>query len=572
MVRWRVLPQPTAESVAELAESLSLPKPLAALLIQRDLRDVDSVRAFLRPSLSSLSNPYLLADMPEAVARISKAVKEGENILIYGDYDVDGQCATALLVRALRQAGGKVHFAVPDRLIEGYGFQRPAISLAEELGVTLVITCDCGVTSVAEVAEASARGISTVITDHHQPGPELPPAVAVVNPNRKDDTSGLGDLCGAGVAFKLVQALVGPLGLPENYPMHLLDYVAVATIADVVALRGENRILVRHGLKLLEQTSWPGLKALLEGVGVGKMGITAGDVGYGVAPRLNAAGRVAHARLGIDLLLSDVPVEGAVLARRLEEYNKERRQLDQAIRDQAMTEIAAQQADPGEFPAIVLSGSDWHPGVIGIVASRVVERYGRPTFMIAIDEDGIGKGSGRSVAGFDLHAALTECADLLERYGGHAMAAGVTLRADRIDAFRARLCTIVTRELKPEQLGPTQLVDLELHLSAATHELERYGRYLEPCGSANRTPVFGVREVLLEKIRMLGNSHLKLTLTQGGSRLDGIAFGWADRAPWLTDTTGAVLADVAFVLEENVWNGRSALQARIVALAPAGQA
>jgi single-stranded-DNA-specific exonuclease len=355
---------------------------------------------------------------------------------------------------------------------------------------------------------------------------------------------------------------VPALGLPPNLPYHLLDLVALATVADVVPLTGENRILVRHGLRLLVESRWPGLRALIEAAGLAGRELRAGHLGYVLGPRLNAVGRIGDAADGLRLLLSDEPEEAIELARRLEGLNVERQSLDHRMLDEAVA-LVEQCCDPERDAGFVLTGEGWHPGVVGIVASRLVERYGRPTFLIAFDGD-IGKGSGRSISRFDLHAALLACGDLLERYGGHQMAAGLTIRRDRLEEFRERFAGIARDTLGPDDLGPEQRVDLELGLHEANRELERMCRHLEPCGSGNASPVFGVRGVRFVGRSRVGNGHLKGTLDDGATRLGAIGFQWADRVPWLGDG----LVDVAFRLESNEWNGYSTLQARLCALAP----
>ncbi|MDX2261945.1 MAG: single-stranded-DNA-specific exonuclease RecJ [Gemmatimonadales bacterium] len=543
-----------------------MPLPLAALLVQRGFTEAAHARAFLRPALDQLADPHALAGMAEAVSLITAAVQARTPILVHGDYDVDGQCATAVLTRALRVAGAVVHPFVPHRTKDGYDFGAAGVAEAARVGAGLILTCDCGTNAVAAVADAKALGCHVIITDHHLPGPVLPAADAIVNPQRADDRSGLGALCGTGIAFKLVQALVEPLGLPAGLPLHLLDYVALATVADVVPLVGENRILVKHGLKLLQETRWPGLRALLTTSELAGKSLRAGQVGFILAPRLNAVGRIADAKDGVALLLSDDDRHATLLAAQLERLNRERQALDQRIQETAFAMVERDFADPVEHPAIVLAGDGWHPGVIGIVASRVVERYGRPTFLIGLDGE-VGKGSGRSIDGFDLHAALTACGDLLERYGGHRMAAGLTVSRRQVDAFRERFTAHARSQLSPDDLGPTQRVDLELPLGEVTDELERWGRHLEPCGMGNAAPVLGTRRIRLEGMRTVGEKHLKATLSAGGRSVEAIAFGWADRAAGLR---GEV--DVAFRLERNEFRGVSSLQARVLALAPTSSA
>jgi single-stranded-DNA-specific exonuclease len=401
-----------------------------------------------------------------------------------------------------------------------------------------------------------------VVTDHHLPGEQLPPALAVIDPQRADDTSGANQLCGTGIAFKLVQALVPALGLPANLPFHLLDLVALATVADVVPLQGENRILVKHGLKVLHESRWPGLRALLDATGLSGKQVKAHHLGFILGPRLNAAGRVGDATDGLKLLLSDDPEEAAALAQKLEALNTERQALDQRILDEALEQVE-RTAHPERDAGFVLSAEGWHPGVVGIVASRVVERYGRPTFLIAFDGD-IGKGSGRSTSRFNLHSALLSCGDLLERYGGHHMAAGLTIRRDQLDAFRERFADVARQSLGPDDLGPEQRVDLEISLREVTRDLERLCRYLEPCGQGNPGPVFGIRGVRFTSRSVVGNGHLKGALDDGTTRLWTIGFQWADRVPWLGDEP----VDVAFRIECDDWNGMSGLQARLCALTP----
>jgi single-stranded-DNA-specific exonuclease len=560
--RWVLQPTPDEGTVRALAAELSVPEPLAALLLQRGFGGVDDARAFLRPALDRLGDPNSLKGMSQAVAAIAAAVGRRETILVHGDYDVDGQCSSALLTRALRIGGAKAEAFVPHRLRDGYDFGAAGLAHARSIGATLVLTCDCGITAVDTVAEAEAAGIRVVVTDHHLPGPVLPPATAVVDPQQPGDESGLGVLCGTGVAFKLVQALVPVLGLPASLPFHLLDYVALATVADVVPLVGENRILVRHGLRLLKETRWVGLRALIESSGLAGGELRAGQVGFILAPRLNAAGRIGESADGLRLLLTDDPDEARALAQRLERLNTERQGLDQRILDEAIAQVEAAGGLESRC-GIVLGSEGWHPGVVGIVASRVVERYGRPAFLVGFD-GGVGKGSGRSISRFDLHGALGQCGDLLERYGGHKMAAGITVRRERFDEFRARFESVAARQLGQDDLGPEQRVDIEIPLALATGELERLIRHLEPCGMGNPAPVFGVRGVGFTGRQRVGVNHLRGTLLGPDGSLGAIAFRMADRIGELGD--GPV--DATFRLELNEFRGQTSLQARVLSLTP----
>src|SRR5467141_1382852 len=437
--RWALTAPADPAATRALAAELHIPEALAAILVQRGLGAPALAKAFLRPELESLSDPLRWADMGVAVEILARAVHDSRAILVHGDYDVDGQCAAAMLTRILRAAGATVHPFLPHRLRDGYDFGPAGLAEAQRVGAGVIITCDCGITAVDAVAAARAAGMEVIVTDHHLPGDALPPANAVLDPRRPDCPSEDKDLCGTGVAFKLAQALVTTLGLSPNLPLHFLDYVALATVADVVPLTGENRILVRHGLKMLADSRWVGLRALVETAGLAGKPLRAGHVGFILAPRLNAAGRIGDANDGLRLLLTEDPAEAARLARELETLNARRQALDQRILDEAI-ELADRTLGPDDR-ALVLAADGWHPGVIGIVASRLVERYGRPTFLIGWDEGAgveTGRGSGRSIAGFDLHAALHRvgAGGCLEKYGGHSMAAGLTIKRSRFEEFR----------------------------------------------------------------------------------------------------------------------------------------
>jgi single-stranded-DNA-specific exonuclease len=560
--RWALRAPPDPDRTRALAGALAIPEALAALLVQRGLADPAAARAFLRPELAQLSDPLEWADMRTAAALIAATVRAGDPILVHGDYDVDGQCAAALVTRVLRAAGARVEAFVPHRLRDGYDFGAAGLAAAQRGGARLVITCDCGITAVDAVAAARAAGISVVVTDHHLPGDRLPPADAVLDPRRPDCPSVDKDLCGTGVAFKLAQAACRELGLSPNLPLHFLDYVALATVADVVPLTGENRVLVRHGLKLLATSRWAGLRALVETAGLGGKPLRAGHVGYILGPRLNAAGRIGDAMDGLRLLLTDDPDAAAAMARDLETLNARRQEIDQRILA-AASDLADARLGPDDR-ALVLAADAWHPGVIGIVASRLVERYGRPTFLVAWEGD-VGRGSGRSIPGFDLHEALHRVAPTLERYGGHAMAAGLTVRRDRFEEFRVAFLRVAGEFLRPEDLTPAQRVDLEMPLASVSAELERLIRHFEPCGAGNPAPVFGVRGARAVGARRVGTNHLRFTLADGSGQLPAIGFRWADLVPpeWLAGPL-----DVAFKLERDEWQGRTMLQARVAAMGP----
>jgi len=562
--RWAVAARADPDVTAALAADLHIPEPLAAILVQRGFTAPERAKAFLRPELERLSDPLAWADMSRAVALVAGAVRAGVPVLVHGDYDVDGQCAAAMLTRVLQSVGGKVHAFVPHRIRDGYDFGEAGLREAQRLRAGLIITCDCGITAVDAVRAARAAGIEVIVTDHHVPGDVLPPASAVLDPLRPDCPSEDKDLCGTGVAFKLAQALVPALGISPNLPFHFLDFVALATVADVVPLMGENRILVRHGLKLLADSHWTGVRALLDAAGLAGKPLKSGHVGFILAPRLNAAGRIGDANDGLRLLLTDDPDDAARIARELETLNARRQALDQRVLEDAV-QLADRALDAGaEDRALVLAAEGWHPGVIGIVASRLVERYGRPTFLVGWDGD-TGRGSGRSIAGFDLHAALHRVGHHLEKYGGHTMAAGLTIRRDRYEAFRIAFLAVAGELLGPKDLVPAQRVDLELPLRLVSEDLEKLIRYLEPCGPGNPAPVFGVRGARAVGAKRVGSNHLRFLLDDESGVLPAIAFQWADAIPdqWLAERL-----DVAFRLERDEWQGRTTLQARIACMAP----
>jgi len=562
--RWAVAAPADPDVTAALAADLHIPEPLAAILVQRGFTAPERAKAFLRPELERLSDPLAWADMSRAVGLVAGAVRAGVPVLVHGDYDVDGQCAAAMLARVLQSVGGNVHAFVPHRIRDGYDFGEAGLREAQRLRAGLIITCDCGITAVDAVRAARAAGMEVIVTDHHVPGDVLPPASAVLDPLRPDCPSEDKDLCGTGVAFKLAQALVPALGISPNLPFHFLDFVALATVADVVPLTGENRILVRHGLKLLADSHWTGVRALIDAAGLAGKPLKSGHVGFILAPRLNAAGRIGDANDGLRLLLTDDPDDAARIARELETLNARRQALDQRVLEDAV-QLADRALDAGaEDRALVLAAEGWHPGVIGIVASRLVERYGRPTFLVGWDGD-TGRGSGRSIAGFDLHAALQRVGHHLEKYGGHTMAAGLTIRRDRYEAFRIAFLAVAGELLGPTDLVPAQRVDLELPLRLVSDDLEKLIRYLEPCGAGNPAPVFGVRGARAVGAKRVGSNHLRFLLDDESGVLPAIAFQWADAIPdqWLAERL-----DVAFRLERDEWQGRATLQARVACMAP----
>jgi single-stranded-DNA-specific exonuclease len=557
-------------SVAALTTSLKLPPALCRLLVLRGHADDASARAFLKPRLEDLHDPLRLAGARDAVQRIVSAVQQRERILVHGDYDVDGICSAALFTRVLRSLGGDVVTFVPHRMTDGYDLGHAGVRRAVEEGAALILTGDCGVVAHDAVDQAVAAGIDVVITDHHTPGDRLPNAVAVINPNRSDCTYPEKGLAGAGVAFKLCEALVNALGGDRDALLWHLDLVALATIADLAPLAGENRILAHYGLKVLRDTRNPGLRALMARSGIATdQPIGAGQVSHVLAPRINAVGRMGAASRGVRLLLADDAAEADALAVEMEEENRTRQSVDRQILDEAMAMLETS-FDPATDYGIVLSSPGWHPGVIGIVASRVVERVHRPVVLLSEDaETGRARGSARSIPAFHLYEGVHACAHLLERYGGHRQAAGMELRLERLDAFRAAFNAHARGVLTPEDLVAEVRVDLDIELAEANDDLHRLMRHCGPFGLGNPQPVFVVRNATVSGYpKEVGNGqHIKLMLAQGSARLPAIGFRMAERLRSFDIARHPF--DAAFQLQEETFNGRVTLQARLVDLRPA---
>jgi len=555
--------------VVRLQEELGLPAPLAALLVTRDRGEPEEARRFLRPRLEELHPPEAMADLPLAVARIERAIERGETILVHGDYDVDGICAAALLTRWLSRLGGKVVPFVPHRLRDGYDLGPAGLSRAVEVGASLILTCDSGILAHDCIAQAATVGIEVIVTDHHSPGDSLPPALAVLNPNREDCRYPEGTLAGAGVAFKLCQALAARRSLdPEELWAHL-DLVALATIADLVPLVGENRILVRFGLRYLAHTRKAGLRALLRSSGLGESGggeIEAGRVGFVLAPRINAVGRMGDAAVALRLLLTEDPLEAGRLATELEEENRRRQEEDRSTLDQALAHLA-ESFDPSSDFGVVLEGEGWHPGVIGIVASRVVERIQRPAVLLALDGDRA-RGSARSISSVHLLDAVRAGAPHLLRFGGHRQAAGMELKRSGIPAFRSAFNEAVREQVNGVLPPPRLRGDLHLPLPLADRELCRFLGHLGPFGMGNPRPVFwsqGARVSAPPKV--LKGEHLKLRIGEEGVTLEAIGFGLLPRLGTGVPGVGERV-DALFHLQEEEFRGERTLQARLLDLRP----
>jgi single-stranded-DNA-specific exonuclease len=556
--RWILPQEPDRSAVARLAADLKLPDLLCRLLVARGFGGPDDARRYLRPRLEHLHDPSMLGDLERAVERIVRAVRAGETILIHGDYDVDGICSTTILTRTIQRLGGSVTPFIPQRLTDGYDLTDAGVRAAHAAGARLVITCDCGTSAIEPVARLQRDGIDVIITDHHLPGGPLPAAYAILNPRKPGCPSPDRDACAAGVAYKLALALTRSMGASPNPVLRMLDLVALATIADVAPLRGENRVLARYGLKLLNETQNVGLRAMIRASGLDRKAITAGRVGFILAPRLNAAGRIGSALRGVELLMSPEESHANPIARELEELNARRQEMDRKTLEDARQMVRA--LDLESTYGIVLAADGWHPGVIGIVASRIVEEFGRPTILVAL-EGAEGKGSGRSISPFDLHAGIAQCRDLLLRFGGHRSAAGVTIARDKIEAFAERFNAAARSVLTPADLVPELRADLDVTLEEVTDDLEALLRHVEPCGLGNPAPVLVARGVrVAAPPRVVGKDGLRVLLEQHGTRITALGWGMAARAPELAPGS---LVDVAFRLERDEWNGESRLQARL---------
>ena len=525
----------------------------AALLCSRGYRDADAAREFLSCSYP-LSSPFDLLDMDKAAARVRLALQRREHIAVFGDYDVDGITATCLLTEYLRSRGGHVTSYIPARLEEGYGLNPLAIDTLKKQGVELIVTVDCGITANQEAQLCKELGIDLVITDHHECKSELPQAAALVDPHRKDQPQPVTEMAGVGVAFKLAAAIEGD---QEKLLDQYCDFLCLGTVADVMPLTGENRTMVARGLRALANPKRVGIAALMAECAVQKGPVTAGTIGYTLAPRINAAGRMGKADLAAELFLTQDMDRAIRLAVELCEQNKLRQTTENEILNQALTQLRGEY-DPAGDKMIVLAGKGWHQGVIGIVCSRLCDRYGCPVVLISIDSDGIGKGSGRSIGSFNLFDALTSCSDLLDRYGGHALAAGLTIDESNIDALKARLKAYAETHVTRQQLIPQLHIDCMVEKEWLTIENIEGLSMLEPYGMQNAEPVFCMKDLIVEDITPLSSDrHVRLSLSKDGTRFNAIWFGTG--AGGLGFVPGSTV-DAAFHLEINEYHNRRSVQ------------
>lgn len=566
---WVIASAPSAAEVAALKGELDLPPAFARLLRRRGFTDAESADRFLRPSLDHLGDPFALAGVTVAVERIERAIASREHMLVHGDYDVDGTTATALLVRVLRDLGADVDYFIPHRMEDGYGLSNRAIDAAVEQGVSLILTADCGIGAAEPVRHAKARGVDVIVTDHHELSATMPDAVSVINPKRPDCQYGFDAFAGVGVAFKLLQALVAHRGVAERRVLEdNLDLVALGTIADVVPLVGENRVLATLGLAHLARSQKLGVRALIASAGLEGRVIDSMHVAFSLAPRINAAGRLGDSKSSVQLFLSSDEDESRQLAQALERTNLARRRLDERILDEANEMLNEHSMDESRPEPIVLWSETWHSGVLGIVASKLVERFRLPTFLIALDE-GEGRGSGRSVPGFDLVATLAECAAHLDTWGGHKYAAGLSLHSDRIEKFAEAFRRAGAAALAPLDRRPVLAIEEVLSFDSVTRGLADLCERLAPFGYENEEPVYAATGLqLADAPSRLGEhgQHLRILAYQDGLTQECIGFGMGEHADDISRPGQRF--SMAFVPTVNRHRGRESVQLKIRDLKP----
>ncbi len=549
---------PDPQLVRQAQQEFDVPEIYARVLVQRGLTTRSAGKPFFNPSREQLHDPFLMKGMDLAVERILEQIRTSRPILIFGDYDVDGTTATALLSLVLGAAGGRVSTYIPDRETEGYGLSTSGIDYAGLIGADLMITCDCGINEVEKVAYARGKGIDVIVSDHHIPDTNLPEAIAILNPKQADCNYPFKALCGAGVAFKLALAVVDRGGFDPELAWEHVDLVALGTAADMVPILDENRALVSAGLSLMEERSRPGLAALRQVSGMAGREITVGRLVFNLAPKLNAAGRLGDAGRAVKLLTTENSYQAMTMARELVAENDRRRQIQESTVEEALYQVKAHH-DLTREKALVLAGEGWHAGVIGIVAARIRDHFNRPTAIIALD-NGIGKGSLRSMAGFDVYQALTHCREHLLGFGGHAVAAGLTVASDQVSAFEKSFLAWADQNITAEQLIPKQLVDGDCSLTTIDSRFLRFLQSLEPHGPGNRRPVFVARGVSAAgQPALVGSTatHLKFRVQHEDAAFDAIGFDMADHYEKLLLNQPL---DIAFVVEENQWRGKRRIQ------------
>ena len=562
--------QPSPErkqAAAELAEKVGMSPVMGHLLFQRGIKTESAAKRFFRPMLNELIDPFLMNDMDVAVDRLNDAMGRKERIMVYGDYDVDGCTAVALVYKFLQQFYSNMEYYIPDRYEEGYGISKKGLDYAASQGVKLIIVLDCGIKAIDEIAYAKSLGIDFIICDHHVPDDVLPCAVAILNPKRVDSTYPFKDLCGCGVGFKFMQAFAKNNGIPFSQLIPLLDFCAVSIAADIVSVMGENRILAYHGLKQLNQNPSVGLKAIIEICGLTGRELTMSEIVFKIGPRINASGRVQNGTETVDLLVEKDIQKALSLAAHINEYNEQRKDIDKQMTEEA-NQIVERLESQEHQPAIVLYDEGWKKGVVGIVASRLTELYYRPTVVLSC-QDGIASGSARSVAGYDIYDAIKSCRDLLENFGGHTYAVGLSLKVDNIPEFRRRFQNYVSSHILPEQTEALVDIEAEIDFKDITKKLQNELKRLAPHGPDNPKPMFCTRHVYdygTSKVVGRQQEHIKLELVDSKSSnvMNGIAFGQSSAAHYIK-SKGSF--DIAYTIEENIYK-RGEVQLQIEDIMP----
>lgn len=555
--QWNLRPKADEQLVAKLQENLGVAKIVAELLVQRGITSFETAKTFFRPELDHLHDPFLMKDMEQAVVRLQKAIEQEEKILVYGDYDVDGTTAVSLMYSFIQSIHKNVAYYIPDRYAEGYGVSFQGIDYAAANQFSLIIALDCGIKAINKVAYAQEKGVDFIICDHHRPGETVPKAVAVLDPKQHDCTYPYKELSGCGVGFKLIQAYCQKSEIPFENIIPYLDLLVVSIAADIVPITGENRVLAYYGLEQLNANPRIGLKALME-VSDRDRAFTISDVVFGLAPRINAAGRIEHGAKAVELMVQDDIEVARAKAQQVNQHNLTRRELDQNITEEALQMIVP------DAKSTVVFHPDWHKGVVGIVASRLIETHYRPTIVLT-ENNGKLAGSARSVKGFDVYDAIEACSEYVEQFGGHKYAAGLTLKKENLQAFTAKFEEVVSSTIQEEMLTPQISVDVELNISEINHKLYRILRQMAPFGPGNMSPVFMSKKVVDRGYgRKIGQeqTHLKLSVTDVNRSqfIDCIGFGMADKFELIKD---GQQFDIAYALEENEWNGNVNLQLRL---------
>ncbi len=560
--RWVYSQPEDPDAVLMLQRELNVPETIARLLALRRINTFEHARTFFRPDLSLTHDPFLMRDMDKGAERLASAIRKNEKVVVYGDYDVDGTTATAIMYTFLKDFGLHVEYHIPNRFKEGYGLSEEGISKAASIGATLIVTVDCGITAVEEAKWARDIGIDMIICDHHNAGSEIPDAVAVLDPKRPDCNYPFDGLSGAGVGYKLIQATTRVLGLPDEKCHRFLDLLAISIASDIVPIVDENRILMREGLRLLNEAPRPGIKALMEMVRLGKNKVTTSEIVFSIGPRINAAGRMLHADTAVELLIADNDADAREKASELEQINLKRRAVDNETMEQAV-EMIDRDYSIDNLSSLVLHHPEWHLGVIGIVASRLVDKYYRPAIMLST-VDGLVKGSARSIRGFNVYNALKECEDMLMQFGGHEFAAGLTLDVKNLDQFRERFNVIVDKYFKEADFEPEINVDADLDLHEVDARFWKLLSQFEPFGPENTKPVFVSRNLrVVGNATVVGNGHLKMRVAQNGSpEFDAIGFNMHEFLPKIRESKPGTLS-MAYMIEENTWQNKTTLQMRI---------